>query len=74
MLNIAGKGIVNPIPTILCGMMMLDYLGAFKSAAGIKQAVKTVLAKREVRTRDLGGKSTTTEMTRAIVETLLKEE
>lgn len=74
MLNIAGKAIVNPISTILSGMMMLEYLGVFQAAASIKKAVKSVLAKREVLTPDLGGKSTTSEMTRAIVETLLKEE
>jgi isocitrate/isopropylmalate dehydrogenase len=73
MLSIAGKGIVNPISTILSSMMMLEYLGVPKAAARIKQAVKAVLAKREVLTQDLGGKSTTTEMTRSIVETLLKE-
>jgi isocitrate/isopropylmalate dehydrogenase len=73
MLNIAGKGIVNPISTVLSSMMMLEYLGAFKAAARIKQAVNSVLTKREVLTRDLGGKSTTTEMTQAIVDTLSKE-
>ena len=73
MLNIAGKGIVNPISTILSAMVMLEYLGASKAAARIKQAVKKVLAKREVLTRDLGGKATTNEMTRAIVDTLSKE-
>jgi len=74
MSNIAGKGIVNPISTILSSMMMLEYLEISKAAARIKQAVKTVLAGRKALTRDLGGNSTTTEMTRAIVDALSKEE
>ena len=36
---------------------MVEYLGAFKAAESIKKAVKSVLAKEEVRTQDLGGKS-----------------
>lgn len=70
LLEIAGKNIVNPISTILSAIMMLEYLGAFQAAASAKKAVETVLVKGEVRTSDLGGKSTTTEMTQAIIETL----
>jgi len=73
LLDIAGKNIVNPISTILSAIMMLEYLGAFQAAASGKKAIEAVLVKGKVRTSDLGGKSTTTEMTQAIIETLLKE-
>jgi len=74
MLDIAGKNLVNPISTILSAMMMVEYLGELQIAAKIKRAVQKVLSKGLVRTRDLGGKSTTTEMTQAIVDALSKEE
>ena len=74
LLSIAGKGIVNPISTILSAGMLVEYLGAFKAAESIKKAVRAVLAKGDVRTQDLGGKSSTSEMTQAIVETLMKED
>jgi isocitrate/isopropylmalate dehydrogenase len=73
MLDIAGKDIVNPTSTILSGMMMLDYLGAFDAAARIKRAVREVLTVGKAKTRDLGGNATTSEMTQAIVAALQKE-
>lgn len=72
LLEIAGKNVVNPIPTILCAVMMLEYLGALQPAISVKKAIETVLAKGDVITSDLGGKSTTSEVTQTIVETLLK--
>ena len=74
LLNIAGKGIVNPISTILSAGMLVEYLGAFKASESIKKAVRAVLAEGDVRTQDLGGKSSTSEMTQAIVKTLMKED
>lgn len=73
LLEIAGKNIVNPISTILSAIMMMDYLGAFQEAEIIKRAVSNVLARGDLKTRDLGGKSTTSEMTQAIVDTIAKE-
>ena len=53
--DIAGKGIANPLATILSGAMMLRYsFGAEKAARGIERAVQKVLAKG-LRTRDLAG-------------------
>ncbi|MDI7259728.1 MAG: isocitrate/isopropylmalate family dehydrogenase [Thermodesulfobacteriota bacterium] len=73
LLDIAGKNVVNPISTILSAMMMLDYLGAFQEAEIIKRAGSNVLARGDLKTRDLGGKSTASEMTQAIVDTIAKE-
>jgi len=53
--DIAGKGLANPLATILSGAMMLRYsFGAEKAAQSVEKAVKKVLAKG-LRTRDLAG-------------------
>jgi isocitrate dehydrogenase (NAD+) len=63
----AGMNRVNPIATIMAGSMMLDYLGEKTAAAKIEIAVIEVLKEGKVRTADLGGTSTTSEMANAIV-------
>ena len=71
--DIAGKNIANPIATILSGSMMLDWLSnekkepSFKKASKlIDKAVRKVLAKGSVRTKDMGGSATTIQMGDAI--------
>jgi tartrate dehydrogenase/decarboxylase/D-malate dehydrogenase len=68
--DIAGKGVVNPVATILSAGMMLDHLGMHQAAAEIEAAVAAVLADGKVRTPDLGGTSSTEEVTTAVVEKL----
>lgn len=67
--DIAGKGIANPLGAILSAAMMLDYLNLPASATCIRDAVKGALA-HGIRTRDLGGNATTTEMTEAVIDEL----
>ena len=62
----AGQNRVNPIATIMAASMMLDYLGEREAAAKIEKAVMRVLSEGKVRTADLGGSSTTSEMSEAI--------
>ncbi|MFH1074237.1 MAG: tartrate dehydrogenase [Candidatus Firestonebacteria bacterium] len=62
----AGKGIVNPIATIWAGVMMLESLGENKAAELIMSAIKKLLKEGKVRTKDLGGKSTTSEVGSAV--------
>jgi 3-isopropylmalate dehydrogenase len=57
-----GQNVANPVATILAGSMLLDFLGQSESARAVEQAVNKVLAQRKVRTRDLGGNSTTSNM------------
>src|SRR6266478_5982386 len=57
--DIAGKGIVNPLATILSGAMMLEHLQMTEAAGEIESAVAAMLADGKVRTPDLGGKSST---------------
>jgi 3-isopropylmalate dehydrogenase len=71
--DIAGRGVANPIATILSVAMMLDWLKHEHTRLGaerIRAAVRTVLADGQARTRDLGGKMTTKEMGQAVVEAL----
>jgi tartrate dehydrogenase/decarboxylase/D-malate dehydrogenase len=57
--DIAGKGIANPLASILTAGMMLDFFNEKKSAALIDRAVAQILAERTVRTPDMGGHAKT---------------
>jgi len=65
--DIAGKGIANPLAAILSAALMLDHLGLAQSAFAVRDAVAKVLAEGRVKTPDLGGENTTTEMGDAVV-------
>jgi len=62
-----GKHIVNPIATIEAVRMMLEHLGETGAADHIQVAIATALGSGHVRTRDMGGSSSTDEMGIAIV-------
>jgi tartrate dehydrogenase/decarboxylase / D-malate dehydrogenase len=64
--DIAGKGIANPIGQIWSGSMMLRHLGVPEAADAVEEAICHVLAKSQVRTPDIGGRSTTRELGEAI--------
>jgi isocitrate dehydrogenase (NAD+) len=64
--DIAGRGSANPIAMILSGAMLLRHLGELAAAEKVERAVDSVLGAGEVRTRDLGGSSTTMEVAEAI--------
>ena len=68
--DIAGKGIANPMATILSAAMMLDHLGEERAAGKIEKAVTSVLAQGKVLTPDLQGKATTSEVGDAVVQAL----
>jgi tartrate dehydrogenase/decarboxylase/D-malate dehydrogenase len=68
--DIAGKGVANPLATILSAGMMLDHLQQPEAAARVERAVAAVLAAGKARTPDLGGSSTTQEVTDAVLQTL----
>jgi 3-isopropylmalate dehydrogenase len=74
--DIAGKGVANPVATILSAAMMLDWLGerhqdpaCIKAAASVRAATAAIL-KSGPRTRDIGGSASTSEVTSAIVQAL----
>jgi tartrate dehydrogenase/decarboxylase/D-malate dehydrogenase len=70
--DIAGKGIANPIGQIWSGAMMLRHLGVSDAADAVENAIAEILAKSQIRTPDIGGKSTTTDLGTAIARQLSK--
>jgi isopropylmalate/isohomocitrate dehydrogenase-like protein len=68
--RLAGKGIANPMAAILASKMMLDYLGENRWAERIENAIVAVLNEGKVLTPDLGGSSSTTQVTDAIIDAL----
>jgi tartrate dehydrogenase/decarboxylase/D-malate dehydrogenase len=64
--DIAGKGIANPVAAILAGVLMLEFLDEDRAAHLLKGATEKILGDGTVRTPDLGGQSSTTEMGDAI--------
>src|SRR5262249_40017986 len=68
--DIAGKGRVNPLATILSASMMLDHLELPEAAGDVEQAVAKVLAAGEARTADLGGSSNTRKVTDAVMDAM----
>src|SRR5579859_773542 len=59
--NIAGKGIANPLGSVLTSAMMLEFLGWQPEATRIRKAVKSAFLKNQV-TSDLGGEKKTVEV------------
>ena len=63
--DIYGKGIANPIGQIWAGAMMLDHLGCPEAGAAVVAAIERILT-GGVRTPDMGGKASTTDLGKAI--------
>jgi 3-isopropylmalate dehydrogenase len=59
--NIAGRGIANPLGSVLASAMMLEFLGWDLEASVLRGSVKSALFKNYL-TSDLGGSKTTTEV------------
>jgi len=68
--DIAGRGIANPLAAIGALALLLDWVGETLAASMVSGAIADVLARREVRTRDLGGDASTADMTDAIIEAI----
>jgi 3-isopropylmalate dehydrogenase len=68
--DIAGKGIANPLASILSVAMMLDHLALPAAAERVRAAVRQVLSRPVPRTPDLGGNSTTADVGQAVREAL----
>lgn len=68
--DIAGRGIANPIGTILSAALLLRYsLRLEQEALQIEQAVERTITTQEL-TPDLGGRSNTDSVTQAVVKYL----
>ena len=69
--DIAGKGLANPLGTILSAALLLRYsLDLESEALAIEAAVDAVI-ERGVLTRDLGGSANTVDVTAAVLEALV---
>ena len=73
--QLAGKNVANPMATILSAAMMLDWLGdkhddevCLEAAVTIENAVAKLLEHGEVRTPDIGGSSSTTDVAESIAK------
>jgi isocitrate dehydrogenase (NAD+) len=64
--DIAGQGLANPAALMLSGAMLLRHIGEHERATALETAVRSALA-GEVKTPDVGGSSTTEQMTEAII-------
>ena len=65
-----GQYKVNPTAMLLATKMMLEWLGEGEKAANLEGAVAEVIKEGKVRTYDLGGKSSTLDVARAVSEKL----
>jgi tartrate dehydrogenase/decarboxylase/D-malate dehydrogenase len=68
--DIAGRGIVNPMAAIVSAGMMLDHLGLAEAGREVERAVAAVLKEAKYRTPDLGGSSSTRDVTAAVLDRL----
>ena len=68
--DITGKGVANPLAAILAAAMMLDHLGAGAAASRVNRAVELNLRDARIRTPDLGGSSSTSQVGDEIVRLL----
>jgi tartrate dehydrogenase/decarboxylase/D-malate dehydrogenase len=65
--DIVGKGIANPIATMRSAAMMLDFLGEEGAAKALEQAIFENLSAGKVRTPDIGGSATSTQVTDDVI-------
>ena len=61
-----GQNKVNPIATIWAGAMLLEHLGEAKAASDVVAAIERNLFEGRIKTYDLGGSSTTSEVGKEI--------
>ena len=67
--DITGKGVANPVATFWTAAMMLEHLGEEKAAKRLMKSIEKTTGKG-VLTPDLGGKATTKDVTRAVIDAL----
>src|SRR5438270_754319 len=68
--DIAGKGVANPTALLLSAVLMLRHIDEGAAADRIMQALGRVLTAGEVRTRDLGGTASITDVADALARAI----
>ena len=66
---LAGKGVANPMATVLTGALLFEHLGHPEAGRDLERAVRETLA-AGVRTPDIGGKATTRDSAAAVAARL----
>ena len=64
--DIAGQGVANPTAQMLAAAMMLDHVGEHEAGNRLRRAIETTIVQDNVRTKDLGGRASTTDFARAV--------
>lgn len=67
-----GKNRANPVATLFAAALMLNYLGEEEYAQAVRDSIIKTMKKKCV-TPDLGGKSTTSEVTQEIIKIFKRE-
>ena len=65
-----GKNVANPTAMILCAVKLLRHVNLKRYSEQVKDALNRVLNDGKVLTKDLGGQSSTTEFTAAVISCL----
>ena len=68
--DIAGRGIANPSGYLLSAALMFDHLEEGAAGDRIRAALAHTLRQPELRTPDLGGPATTTQLASAVLARL----
>ena len=66
--DIMGQGIANPIGSYWSAVMMLENLGELKAAQKLMFAVEKLTSDKKVLPKDLGGTSTTKQITKVMID------
>ncbi|KAH8251742.1 hypothetical protein KR038_005858 [Drosophila bunnanda] len=65
-----GKNVANPTAMLLCGVKLLRHINLPTYGEVIQNAINKVLNDGKVRTKDLGGQSTTQDFTHAVIRNM----
>src|SRR5437763_13076216 len=68
--DIVGKGLANPTALMQSAVLMLAHLGERQAAASLQNAIHQTYANRDHLTGDVGGSSSTSEFTNAVIRRL----
>jgi len=70
--DIAGRGVANPIGQIWAGALMLDHLGHPDAGDAVVAAFERVLSDGRIRTPDLGGTASCSDLGTAIADAIAR--
>ncbi|BHF64699.1 Isocitrate dehydrogenase [NAD] subunit gamma 1, mitochondrial [Sparganum proliferum] len=72
--SLRGQSVANPLAMLLASADMLEHLGISDKAAVLQNAIVTTVASQNIRTPDLGGLNSTTDVVTAIVNNIAAQD